>query len=99
MTKPPKKAVDAGSPATPSAPEIEAILAGTHSDPFSVLGVQQAKSGFVARCFIPGAETVVALALDGTPIGTLACLHPAGFFVGPISITGFQPVRYRAATR
>ncbi|WP_416795760.1 1,4-alpha-glucan branching protein GlgB [Ciceribacter azotifigens] len=97
MTKAPKKVSEPDKADQISASEVEAIVMGRHRDPFAFLGVQETKSGFRARCFVPGAETIEAFALDGTPIGTLACLHPAGFFDGPVSITTFQPIRYRAA--
>ncbi len=79
-----------------SADEIAAILAGTHSNPFAVLGVHRPDDGFIARCFILGAEAVTAMALDGTVIGELDCLDPAGFFAGDVTVAKQQPVRYRA---
>ncbi|MGO7422166.1 alpha-amylase family glycosyl hydrolase, partial [Rhizobium ruizarguesonis] len=79
-----------------SADEITAILAGSHSNPFAVLGVHQAGDAFVARCFIPGAEEVTAMTLDGSVIGELKQLHADGIFAGPVSLTKLQPVRYRA---
>ncbi|ARM89980.1 1,4-alpha-glucan branching enzyme GlgB 1 [Rhizobium sp. CIAT894] len=79
-----------------SADEIAAILAGSHSNPFAVLGVHQTGDTFVARCFIPGAEEVTAMTLDGGVIGELKPLHTDGFFAGPVSLTKLQPVRYRA---
>ena len=82
---------------TPASPgDIAAIVAGRHGDPFSILGVQKAGSGFVARCFIPHAETVSAFTLAGKEIGTLAQRHDAGFFEGRLSIRKRQPIRYRA---
>ncbi|MGF0539235.1 1,4-alpha-glucan branching protein GlgB [Agrobacterium sp. ES01] len=76
--------------------EIEAIVKGEHSDQFAVLGVHESGSGYVARCFIPDAEKVTVYKLDGTAIGELACLHPAGFFDGPVNLKGVFPVRFRA---
>ena len=72
-----------------SADENAAILSGSQADPFAVLGVHQAGEGFITRCFIPGAEAVTAMALDGTPVGDLHQLHPDGVFGGQISITKF----------
>ncbi|AYG60452.1 1,4-alpha-glucan branching protein GlgB [Rhizobium jaguaris] len=95
MTKP-KKPADGIALRDISADEIAAILAGTHSDPFAVLGVHRTDDGFIARCFILGAEAVTATALDGSVIGELDCLDPAGFFSGNITVTKQQPVRYRA---
>ncbi|MBX5238022.1 1,4-alpha-glucan branching protein GlgB [Rhizobium sp. NLR22b] len=79
-----------------SADEITAILAGSHSNPFAVLGVHQAGDAFVARCFISGAEEVTAMTLDGSVIGELNRLHADGLFAGPVSLAKLQPVRYRA---
>ncbi|MEF0940724.1 1,4-alpha-glucan branching protein GlgB [Rhizobium sp. BR 362] len=94
--KKPKRPADGIALRDISADEIAAILAGTHSDPFAVLGVHRTDDGFIARCFILGAEAVTATALDGSVIGELDCLDPAGFFSGNITVTKQQPVRYRA---
>ncbi|MVA61921.1 1,4-alpha-glucan branching protein GlgB [Agrobacterium vitis] len=75
---------------------MEAIVAGLHTDPFSVLGVHAGADGFIARCFVPGADSITALTLDGSLAGELACLDPAGFFAGPVAIKSQQPLRYRA---
>ncbi|SIQ25665.1 1,4-alpha-glucan branching enzyme [Rhizobium sp. RU33A] len=96
MAKSPKRSGDVATPDTPSAAEIEAIIHGTHGDPFAFLGVHEAGAGHVARCFIPGAETVVAYNLAGDQVGELARLHDAGFFSGPVKLDGVLPVRYRA---
>ncbi|PTM94312.1 1,4-alpha-glucan branching protein GlgB [Mycoplana dimorpha] len=77
--------------------DIDAIMGSRHADPFSVLGVHQAGDGFVARCFIPGADTVTAETLAGKPIGELALIHPAGIFEGAVAIRMRQPIRYRAS--
>ena len=77
--------------------DVEAIVAGTHADPFAILGVHETDGAFVARAFIPHAETVDAFTLDGKPCGTLARSHDAGFFEGPLTLGHRQPLRYRAA--
>ena len=64
--------------------EVAALVAGTHLDPFSRLGIQAAGDGFCARAFLPGAERVEAASLDGQPLGVLARRHPAGFFEGKV---------------
>ena len=76
---------------------VKAVVTGRHGDPFAVLGVQAAGSGFVARCFIPHAETVTALTLAGRKVGELTRRHDAGLFEGKVSIRKRQPLRYRAA--
>ena len=75
---------------------VKAIVAGTHGDPFSVLGVQQTDAGFVARCFIPHAEAVAAYDFGGAEIGALEMRDEAGFFEGPLAIDRRQAIRYRA---
>jgi len=94
--KKPKRPADGIALRDISADEIAAILAGTHSNPFAVLGVHRTDGGFIARCFILGAEAVTAMALDGSVIGELDCLDPAGFFSGDVTVAKQQPVRYRA---
>ncbi|MBO9197268.1 1,4-alpha-glucan branching protein GlgB [Rhizobium sp. 16-449-1b] len=94
--KTPKATPEVKLPWEISADEIAAILAGAHSNPFAVLGVHKSGSVYVARCFIPGAEEVTAMSLDGTAIGDLALQHPDGFFAGTISVNKQVPVRYRA---
>jgi 1,4-alpha-glucan branching enzyme len=74
-----------------------AIVAGTHGDPFAVLGVHEIDDRLVARCFIDGAETVEAFTLAGKSAGTLKRRHPTGFFEGTLRIRTRQPLRYRAA--
>jgi len=76
--------------------DIDAILGGSHHDPFAVLGVHAVGDTFVARCFIPSAVSVTAETLAGKEIGELTQLDPAGIFAGPLSIRKQQPVRYRA---
>ncbi|MFK0333206.1 1,4-alpha-glucan branching protein GlgB [Rhizobium sp. NPDC090275] len=94
--KTPKATPEVKLPWEISADEIAAILAGAHSNPFAVLGVHKSGSVYVARCFIPGAEEVTAMSLDGTAIGDLALQHPDGFFAGTIAVNKQVPVRYRA---
>jgi 1,4-alpha-glucan branching enzyme len=52
-------AVPEGFPAAaPPAADIDRLLAGSHHDPHSVLGVHQVRSGFAARALLPGAKAV-----------------------------------------
>ena len=80
MKKPRATAATDGTDGRISAGDVSAIVAGTHGDPFAVLGIQQSGKAFVARCFIPNAEDVSAFALDGKEIGQLERRDPAGFF-------------------
>jgi 1,4-alpha-glucan branching enzyme len=76
--------------------DVEAIVAGTHADPFGVLGLHKAGDMWVARTFIPHAERVTALGDDGFSIGELKQRHPGGFFEGEVEIDRQRPMRYRA---
>ena len=95
MKKPLNFAEEKKTGATAKA-EIEAIKSGLHSNPFAILGVHQTPDGFVARCFIPGAEAVTVIKLDGTIAGELTCTDEDGFFEGPVQLSKRQPIRYRA---
>jgi 1,4-alpha-glucan branching enzyme len=79
-----------------AASDVKAIVAGTHGNPFAVLGLQEIGKKLVARCFIPHAETVTAFTLAGKEAGELARRDDAGFFEGALSIRKRQPLRYRA---
>lgn len=77
----------------PSASAIEALLDGTHADPFSLLGIHEGPEGAFARAVLPGAETAVAWSLSGRKLGQLARVDGRGLFEG--SVDGpRQPVRY-----
>ena len=80
--KPPKRA-------------IEALLAGTHADPFSLLGVFDGPKGVFARALILGAETAEAHDLAGSSLGVLKRIDDRGLFEGVVAGPR-QPVRYRA---
>ena len=74
--------------------EIAALVAGTHLDPFSRLGIQAADGGYCARAFLPGADRIEAASLDGHSLGALDRRHPAGFFEGKLSASGRQLIRF-----
>ncbi|MEZ5811354.1 MAG: 1,4-alpha-glucan branching protein GlgB [Rhizobiaceae bacterium] len=93
-----KRRANAGDTHGVSRQAIEAIVRGNHDDPYCVLGVHRDGKGFVARCFIPGAETATALTLSGRETGVLERIHEAGVFAGRLRIRKRQPLRY-AATR
>jgi len=86
-TKPAPRAADGA---------IQAIVAGTHSDPFAVLGLQESENGYVARCFIPHAERVRAFTLDGREVGTLTRRDGRGFFEGMVDLDRRQPIKFEA---
>ena len=64
-----------------TAEDIAAILGARHADPFSVLGMHKVGSKLVIRAFVPGAETLVAVADNGLEIA-LTCVAVDGFFEG-----------------
>ena len=78
----------------PPASAIEALLAGIHADPFSILGVHDGPDGAFARAILPGAETADAFGLDGTPLGELTRVDDRGLFEGRL-VGKPQPVTYR----
>jgi 1,4-alpha-glucan branching enzyme len=76
-------------------PAAEAIAAGHHGDPFSVLGPHPwGKGETIVRAFLPGARRVDVVTRDGTLLGTLQPAHVDGFFEGTIArSTGVAPER------
>jgi 1,4-alpha-glucan branching enzyme len=74
---------------------ITALLAGTHADPFSLLGPHAGPNGTFARALLPGAETAEAFSLAGTALGAVARVDDRGLFEGPIAGPP-QPITWRA---
>jgi 1,4-alpha-glucan branching enzyme len=74
---------------------IEALLAGTHDDPFSLLGAHEGPKGIFARAIVPGADVVTAHDLSGGLLGALERIDPRGLFEGLIAGPR-QPIKYRA---
>lgn len=79
-----------------AATDIEAIVTGSFTNPFAVLGVHPWQGGWSARCFLPGAQTVTAHTLSGREVGTLQRIHEAGLFTGAVSLKKAQALRYTA---
>ena len=75
--------------------DVQAIVNGRHSDPFAILGLHQADGGWVARTFIPHAETVTARSIDNRILGELQP-RGQGFFEGEVNVSGHIPVSYHA---
>ncbi|RWO98224.1 1,4-alpha-glucan branching protein GlgB [Mesorhizobium sp.] len=96
MRKPRATAATSGPDGLASAGDVAAIVAGTHGDPFAVLGVHEVDKGFVARCFVPHAEFVTAYTLTGKNAGELSRRDEGGFFEGSLSLRKRQPLRYHA---
>lgn len=96
MRKPRATAARSGPDGLASAGDVAAIVAGTHGDPFAVLGVHEVDNGFAARCFVPHAEFVTAYTLTGKKAGELSRRDKGGFFEGSLSLRKRQPLRYHA---
>jgi 1,4-alpha-glucan branching enzyme len=75
--------------------DIDAITSASHPDPFAVLGIHSTGGGYVARCFIPGAETVTAFA-RGRKVGELIRRNNSGFFDGRLTLREHQRLVYVA---
>jgi 1,4-alpha-glucan branching enzyme len=73
---------------------MAALVQGSHGDPFSVLGLHKVGKQWIARAFVPYAETVSVQMLDGTLIGAIERRHDSGFFEGPVKAIGQHPIRY-----
>jgi 1,4-alpha-glucan branching enzyme len=76
---------------------IEALLDGTHGDPFSLLGVHEGPGGTLLRAILPGAEAAEAFKLDGTPLGAIERIDPRGLFEGQYSGPR-EPISYRCSS-
>jgi 1,4-alpha-glucan branching enzyme len=79
--------------------DIEAIVAGTHGDPFAVLGPHLAGGHWRIRAFAPGAERLAVVDLSGKQLITLTRRHDAGFFEGRLAQPMEQCPSYRLTAR
>ena len=78
----------------PDGSAIAALLAGSHADPFSLLGTHAGPEGTFARALLPGAEEASAFSLKGAALGKLARSDDRGLFEGTIKGKP-RPVKYR----
>ncbi|MEO8722753.1 MAG: 1,4-alpha-glucan branching protein GlgB [Sphingobium sp.] len=79
----------------PSRRALEALLDGTHADPFSLLGIHAGPNGTFARTIIPGALTADAYDLTGNKLGPLTRIDERGLFEG--NVDGKPgPIKYHA---
>ena len=76
--------------------EVEAIVAGRHSNAFAFLGLHEVAGHWVLRAFVPHADTLNAFTLDGEPLGHMIPRHGGGFFEAKVNIKAHQPIRYEA---
>ncbi len=74
---------------------FDSLLAGTHSDPFSLLGPHEGPQGCFARTIIPGAEAVEVFDLKDKALGALERVDDRGLFEGLIKGKR-QPIKYHA---
>ena len=77
--------------------DVEAIVAGTHGDPFAVLGMHDMGARLTLRAFAPGASHVDVLdARTNDIIAPLALAHDAGFFAADLGDRARFAYRLRA---
>jgi 1,4-alpha-glucan branching enzyme len=69
-----------GSRAESRVAEWNALAAGRHADPFSVLGVHAENGARIVRTLQPQAQSVTLLDLRGEPLLTMNRLHEDGLF-------------------
>ena len=84
----------------PPVAEIEAILRGQHSDPFSILGMHQteAQGPVHVNVFAPDAVEVTVTDLEGTEVAALRLVNLEGFFHGTMERKS-GPFAYRLRLR
>ena len=77
--------------------EIDAILAGTHANPFSLLGPhRQADGRWRVIAHVPGAEAVTLTAPDGGALAPMAPLRAGALFAADLAS---DPGPYRLSAR
>jgi len=77
--------------------DAQAIVAGTHGDPFAVLGMHGGADALSVRVFLPGAERIDVLD-DEEAVASLSPVEGAdGLFAGDIA--GRDPFAYRLRIR
>ena len=79
----------------PGPAALEALLAGRHDDPFSLLGPHAGPKGTFARALIPGADRAEAHDLGGTSLGWITRTDARGLLEGFVAGSP-QPLKYRA---
>ena len=78
---------------------MAAIIFGSHGDPFSVLGLHKAGKQWIARAFVPGADSIEVQSLNGEALGALVKCHEDGFFEGPVNARHNNPCALPAPMR
>jgi 1,4-alpha-glucan branching enzyme len=89
------------SRATPALldPQVAAVIAARHDDPFAFLGMHQVDGELVVRAMLPGANAVTIVeAGTSDPVGAAELVHPDGLFVARIAARAERfPYRLRVA--
>ncbi|EJW12416.1 1,4-alpha-glucan (glycogen) branching enzyme, GH-13-type [Rhodovulum sp. PH10] len=80
---------------TEVSPEGLAVIGGYHADPFRYLGPHVEQGTNLVRVFLPGAREV-AVRFRDQQVASLARIHDAGLFAGPVPVGGND---YRLAAR
>ena len=80
----------------PTGSAIEALLDGSHSDPFSLLGPHAGPEGTFARAVLPGAEEAKAFSLKGGFLGTMERVDERGLFEGMLKGKP-RPIQYHCS--
>ena len=78
----------------PSQEAIDALLSGTHTDPFALLGPHEGPAGTFGRAILPGAEEAEAFSLRGGRLGKMKRVDERGLFEGKLRGKP-KPVKYR----
>ncbi len=60
--------------------DVGNLIAARNGDPFSLLGPHETRAGMVVRAFVPDAETVEVVDLEGRPIASLERRTGTDFF-------------------
>ncbi|HVH81136.1 MAG TPA: alpha-amylase family glycosyl hydrolase, partial [Stellaceae bacterium] len=80
-------------------PQIAAIVAARHADPFAFLGMHEEHGKLVVRAILPGATAVSVIdAETGAVTGAAQHIHPDGFFVAHLP-ERIERFRYRLRVR
>ena len=93
---PPAASSQPGSLPSGLAEAVEAIVSGSHGNPFAVLGPHREDGQSVVRAFLPTASRAWCVPIAARKAGAaveMSKVHPAGFFTA--SLPGDPPGEYR----
>jgi 1,4-alpha-glucan branching enzyme len=77
--------------------EVAELVAGSHADPFSRLGLHEADGGWVLRAVVPGAERLAAATLQGRALGGIDRVGRTALFEGRVDLPFHEILRLTAA--